>query len=138
MEFIFNRKNEDGSVSPEKVALERWTWGVIYRNGQELHQFGSEGDFHQFGEIEQDLVGMFTMYKPDDMTKRIDIVTHGNLQFFHFYVNLVLENDTLRKRAYCFGWKDKKTGATSYNYILPDDRIVAADHKIENLLEFNL
>lgn len=108
----------------------------------ELKQFGDDGVFHRFAEIKQDEVEIFTMYRTDDeeMLKRIDMKVSEGAQIFHFYRQIGLDyqsKENFRKiQIYVFGWK--RDGACSYNYILPDDRIVTADHDISNLLEFSI
>lgn len=132
--YTFNR---DGV--PEEVAVERWAWGVVYDDDTEFHQFGADGVFHQFKEIEQDRVKMFTMYEVGG-EGRVDMPVK-NVQIFHFYRNLMLDqgtDDARTVRVYVFGWKDAETGATSYNYILPDDRIISADHDVAHLTAYNV
>lgn len=191
MQYDF--KNSEGQI--EKVDVERWSWGVVYkptaeaiataekelkeRNEklekemteriekakkdpravknlkdyfenelskpvpifkEELQQFSFEGNiFHQFKEIRQDDVEMFVMFKPEDISKRFDVVCQGKVQYFHFYRNFVLMAKTKneeRKKIYVFGWKSE--GKAVYHYILPDDRMVIADHDINNLTNFNI
>lgn len=142
MEYTFKRKIEDKNSTggfryeEEKVELQKWVWGVVYKDGTELHQFDSEGTFHQFKEINLSEVKMFTMYRSDDMGKRYDIVVTEGMQLFHFYRNVrpyYLENYV---RVYAFGWK--KGGQESYHFILPDDRMVMSDKNNVDLPQFNL
>lgn len=121
----------------EDVALERWAWGVVYKDGTELHQFDAEGKFHQFREIEQDKVAMFVMYQPGT-NKRIDLPLRGNVQIFHVYRHIGLDNWTRKVQVYVFGWKDLDTGAVTYNYILPDDRVLTTNHDIPDLTRYAL
>ena len=130
MDYTFVREG-----IPETVTLERWGWGVVYRDGGELKQFGDDGIFHQFKEIEQERVEMMVMYRTDDPAKRIDMPVAEGTQLFHFYRNIVLnfgegENER-RIRVYVFGWK--KDGVAAYNYILPDDRFVVSSEDIRVL-----
>jgi len=140
MEYTFDKRDENSTsgFTTIKADLERWAWGVVYKDGSELKQFDDIGKFHQFGEIQQENIDMFVMWKTDGTGKRIDMVCKEGVQIFHFYRNLILENGEIRKRVYVFGWKNKETGVCSYNYILPDDRLVTSDFDIENLLVFNL
>ena len=112
----------------------------------ELKQFevlGEEGKFHRFAEIDQDRVEVFTMFRTDDedLTKRIDIAVTPGMKLFHFYRQIGLDyqnKENFRKiKIYVFGWKDENRGAT-YNYILPDDRIIISNKDVENLLAFNI
>lgn len=132
MDYTFTRDGVE-----EKVALERWGWGVVYKDDTELHQFDSNTKkFHQFKEIELESVKMFVMYHTNTALteKRIDMLVSEGTQVFHFYRHLVLDNDTRRVKVYVFGWK--RDGIASYNYILPDDRIITADHDISGLQNF--
>lgn len=99
----------------------------------ELHQFQEDGSFHQFAEINQDEVELFSMFRLDDMSQRFDMLTQGK-QIFHFYRHTIFSAATpeeRRAKVYCFGWKDKETGATAYHYILPNDRLVISDKDID-------
>lgn len=105
---------------------------------EELKQFGNDGMFHKFAEIDQSRVEMFIMYKPDDLTKRIDMPAHG-VQFFHFYRNLILRFGTpeeRRLRVYVFGYRNGDTAA--YHFILPDDRIIISNKDNVELERFNI
>lgn len=105
---------------------------------EELKQFGADGVFHRFAEIDQSKVEMFVMYKPDDPTKRIDMPVHG-VQLFHFYRNLILRFGTpeeRRLRVYVFGYKNGDNSA--YHFILPDDRIIISNKDNVELERFNI
>lgn len=133
---FINAKGEEEIVQPEK-----WGWGVIYSDNSEFRQFDREGKFHQFREIEQERVKMLVMYQLENMSKRIDMPVKGNVQLFHFYRHFCFNFGTAEEhktKVYVFGWKDRETGSEAYHYILPDDRIIVANHDIKNLSEFNL
>jgi len=108
---------------------------------EEMHQFGEDGTFHQFKDIEQEQVEMFVMYKFEDMGKRIDlIIDNPEKQVFHFYRTNIFsagKPEERRTRTYCFGYKNKETGEQRYNYILPDDRIVMSDKDLD-ITKFNI
>lgn len=142
MNYIFTR---DGKA--EKVVAEKWGWGVVYAGGGELHQFDTtEGIFHQFQEIDQSQVTMFVMYNLEDPSKRVDMplrsAVEGNhlnpLKLFHGYVRRVLDNDSVRQTVYLFGWEDVEAGTKSYTYILPDDRIIVSDWRIQDFSQFGI
>jgi DNA repair photolyase len=137
MEYTFKRKNEvTGGFDIEKVKLERWVWGVIYKDGRELHQFDSNGVYHQFKEIEKENVKLFSMYKPNDMSKRYDIVVTEGMKISHFYRNV--KPFYLKKcvRIYVFGWE--KDDKIVYHFILPDDRTITSDTNNVDLPQFKL
>lgn len=137
MDYTFVR---DGV--PEAVELERWGWGVVYKDGTELKQFGDDGTFHQFKEVVQENVAMFVMYNTGDpvaLKKRIDIPVVEGMQIFHFYRIVVLaggSGEERRVRCFVFGWK--LDGATTYTFILPDDRIIVSPTDAHKLTEYDL
>lgn len=135
-EYTFARDGVEEVVQPE-----RWGWGVVYADGTELKQFGDDGRFHQFREINQEEVEMFVMYRLDDESKRIDVIVDSQTQVFHFYRNLILDVGAdmgRRVKVYVFGTKNAVTGATQYNYILPDDRLLKADHDLPDLTRYQI
>lgn len=105
---------------------------------KELHQFDGDGNFHQFKEIDLKNVSMFTMYRTDDMSKRIDMPIVEGMQFFHFYRNFKPYYDQKGgfRKIYVFGWKFK--GVASYNFILPDDRMIVSPVDNIDLVNFNV
>ena len=160
MNYIFNRL-VDGQITQEEVQLERWVWGVIYKDNTELHQFDTEGFFHQFGEIHMEDVKLFVMYKPDDPNKRIDMVVSEDMQPFHFYRNVRPATEDHFTKVYAFGFKFKGTNMKNeyvdgalidptkpegelldfkavYHFILPDDRVITSDKNNIDLTLFDL
>lgn len=110
---------------PEEVTEEAWGWGVVYRDGTELRQFGDDGVFHQFREIDQAKVCMFVMYRMDDQEKRYDMLVREGVQIFHFYRNFIFDagqKGETKVKVYVFGWKDGD--ACAYHYILPNGRLM--------------
>lgn len=136
--YTFNRidKNSTAGFTSEEVNPERWGWGVIYKDDTELKQFGDDGVFHQFREIETEKVKMFIMYQLDDMNKQIDMPISEGMQFFHFYRNIRTHYSTKFSRVYVFGFK--KNNVASYNFILPDDRIIISAVDNIDLSLFNI
>lgn len=130
--------NRDGVM--EKVKPERWGWGVVYKDGAELHQFGEDGVFHQFREIEQEKVSLFVMYRLEDMNKRHDVLMSEKMKMIHFYRNIRPAHLDHFIRIYVFGYEKKIGGRTYKNlfFILPDDRVVVSDTDNVDLIKFNL
>lgn len=129
----------DGKL--EEVPVERWAWGVVYKDGREFHQFDKDGVFHQIKEIEQEHVKLWTLYKVGPENKRIDIVLPEGAKIIHKYKRYGdFNKDGSQDKAgeitvYVFGYK---TGDRCfYNYILPDDRIVQSSEE-EQLTNFGL
>jgi hypothetical protein len=134
MEYTFI--NQEGKK--EKVAPERWVWGVIYFDNSEFHQFGEKGDYHQIGEIDWDRVKMFTMYRADDIRKRFDLLVTKDMQVFHFYRNARLAGQEKFVKVYVFGYKIRGTSKAVYHFILPDDRMLISSQNNVDLSLFEL
>jgi len=123
---------------PEEVKPERWVWGVVYKDDSELHQFGNDKIFHQIKEIKWEEVKMFTMYKYDDMERRIDLLVMPEMQLFHFYRNIRPAGIDHFIKVYVFGYKIKETSRVCYHFILPDDRIIISNRDNIDLTKFEL
>ncbi len=113
----------------EEVELEKWMWGVVYKDGTELHQFDNDGIFHRIGEVDQSKVTMFTLYQPETANDgRIDIIIPEDKEvaLIHKYRNVVFNAGTPeehRKRIYIFGYK-VKGGLPHYNFVMPNGTII--------------
>lgn len=133
MKYYFTKDNKK-----IEVQLENWVWGVVYKDNTELHQFSQDGVFHQIAEIKWEEVKMFTMYKPEDIKKRIDIVVTPDMKLFQFYRNIRPQYLEKFVRVIVFGWKVKETSQAVYNFILPDDRVITSNVDNIDLSLFNL
>ena len=144
--FVKELKNTENKTNTTEanlieVSVERWSWGVIYNDNTELHQFQDgepDGIFHRIQEIDWSRVKMFSMYKTNDIRKRIDILVTPEMQVFHFYRNIkpfYLEGFV---KVYVFGYKIKGTSETVYNFILPDDRVLVSSKDNVDLSLFEL
>lgn len=132
--------NDKGEM--EKVEHERFYWVAIYKDGTMLYQFENteewgQGIYHRFAEIEwEKLIEIHVK----DMVKGTMVVLRGSmdLQFFMLYRNRktmtvnagVTQGDPIVIRFAVFGWKDRKTGATSYHYMMPDGAMIASHEDI--------
>ena len=136
MEYIYKNKEKG---TEETVNPERWVWGVIYNDGTELHQFDN-GVFHRIGEIDQDNIKMFVLYKFGEMdTKRIDIPWRKGMRLIHKYINFhsqEFENIGETVRIYVIGYKFE--GKYHFTYILPDDRMIMSAKEDIDLGLFNI
>ncbi len=143
MQYTFNEpdKNSTSGFRTIEIPPERWGWGIVYKDGTELKQFGDDGKFHQVGEINQDEISMAVLYKLDDLGKRIDIPWKDGMRLIHKYRNIVLnyngpEDQQRKVKIYVFGYKDGDS--YSYLFVLPDDRIVFSPTENLNLEEFGI
>jgi len=142
MKYVFNRRLENGSVQPEEVQAQKYGWGVVYKDGSELKQFGDDGIFHQFQEIDQEQVEMFVVYELENLTKRYDfMVTAKRTNLFFFYRTLKLEvggENERDVRVLVFGYKDLPTDHKHYCWLLPDGRCIQTDYEIKDLTQFGI
>lgn len=147
--YLFERKDPaTGQVTYEEVMLERWVWGVVYHDGTELRQFedvpgGIEyngklyaGRFHQLGEVKQNKVKMFVVFKPFNEQIRYDVVLPRGARLIHCYRNIRPHYRTEFVRCYIFGFNNG--GYKTLLFILPDDRVVIADRDDIDLIDFNV
>ena len=123
----------------EEVLIERWIWGVVYKDDTELHQFDRAGTFHRLSEIKQSEVKLWILYCPSNPKKRIDIVVPEGARLIHKYRKIrpfYLEHFV---QVYLFGYRTGKSEYKyHYNYILPDDRIVQSTEDNIDLTLFNI
>lgn len=141
MKYYFEREGKK-----EEVKTERWVWGVIYKDGSELHQFEQSGVFHQVGEIDQDKIKMACLYnfaewqKKKDFSKMSKIIYlpwQPEMRLIHKYRNIRPAGyDEFAFRIYLFGYKYKDSYL--YYYVLPNDRVVLSPEDNIDLTLFNL
>ncbi len=99
---------------------ETWRWEAHYEDGQILKQFGDDGVFHQFSEIDQTRLAMFKMTSPLYPQSYSLLFSDPSMKLIHFYRNTILNAGTdmeQRSRLYCFGY-EKKIGARTHKVIL--------------------
>ncbi len=125
----------------EKVDIERWVWGAVYEDNTELQQFDIHtGLFHSITEVDHSKLKMFTMYRTYDnenLDKRVDIMLPKGAKIFHLYRRTILEHGTeneTRFTIYIFGYNYK--GATNWNYILPNDKIIQAPEDLPDIINY--
>ena len=128
--------NDKGEV--EWVELERFCWGVVYKDGTELHQFDKDGNFHRLAEINQKEVELFTMYESEG-TGRYDIVMPEGARIIHKYRNIRPFYMDKFVKVYMFGYRTgKKEFEYHYHFILPDDRMIISNADNIDLAKFEL
>lgn len=108
----------------------------VYPKCDELHQFSKDGTFHQIGEVDQDRVKMFVMYKPENPMKRIDMPIQPGMRLIHKYKNVKPFYLDEFVRVYMFGYKDGDQ--YSYFFILPDDRMILSNREDIDLVQFKV
>jgi len=99
---------------------EVWQWEVTYEDGGVLKQFGDDGVFHQFAEIDQNRLALFKMVSPFNPQTYTLLFSDPNMKLIHFYRNKVLNAGTEeeeRIRYYCFGY-EKRVGTKVHKTIM--------------------
>ena len=89
---------------------EAWQWEATYEDGEVLKQFGDDGIFHQFDEIDQGRLAVFKMVSPNSPQVYTLLFSSPDMKLIHFYRNIILNAGTEseeRTRIYCFGFEKK-------------------------------
>lgn len=110
----------------ESVANERWQWIAVYGDGTFLKQFDDTGIFHQFKEIDQEKLTIFSMVSG---TKQINVeFKPDKMKLIHFYQihgRRFPCGPDMQYKLYCFGYA--MNGINHIFVILPDDNIAITD-----------
>ena len=104
-EYKFFRKDLNQWITAPEEA---WQWEAYYEDGQILKQFGDDGIFHQFAEIDQSRLAMFKMVSPQFPQTYTLLFSDPAMKLIHFYRNTVLNagsQDEQHLRLYCFGYE---------------------------------
>ena len=131
--YKFHRVDPDNNIDVwEDVAPEVWRWEVIYQDGSVFKQFGDDGIFHQFREIDQDKVHVFKMTSPIH-NNFYSIIKPARAKLIHFYKITVLgaTTDTEEKiKCYVFGFEEEglRSNKKYLNVILPSGELVITNN----------
>lgn len=135
MTYLYTNKETNEVL---EVPIERWCWGAVYNDGTELKQFGDDGVFHRIGEIDQEKLVMFVMYKPDS-DARIDLPFTEGMRLIHHYYNFHDQSwEDIQRTVRIYGFGYKKAGQLHYTFILPDDRLIVSDRENVDFSKFNI
>jgi hypothetical protein len=102
------------------ASPEVWQWEATYEDGTILKQFGNDGIFHQFAEIDQTRLAMFKMTSTEYPQIYTLLFSDPSMKLIHFYRNIILNagtGDEKHIRLYCFGY-EKKIGTKVYKVIM--------------------
>lgn len=105
--FKFFRKDINKWI---EATPETWQWEAFYEDGSYLKQFGEDGIFHQFSEINQKKLAVFKMVSPKFPQTYTLLFSDPNMKLIHFYRNTVLNSGTDEEehlKTYCFGYEKK-------------------------------
>ena len=112
---------------------EVWQWEAIYEDGSILKQFGDDGIFHQFAEIDQNKLAMFKMVSSEYPQTYELLMSDPSMKLIHFYRNMVLNAGTNEEdhiRLYCFGY-EKKLGTITQKVIMaitPTNKLIITEN----------
>ena len=119
------------------IEKERFHWVAIFGDGGILKQYGDDGIYHKFAEIDRDRLVEVHVYDGD----RLATVIRGgkDVQLFMIYrdrrsIKIGSEiKDVGRFRFAIIGWKHKETDVVSMTYLMPDGVIISScgDAKVE-------
>ena len=119
--FMYKDK-EGNTISPKRYA-----WGVIYKDGTELHQF-QDNEYHQISEVDFGSVEKLLVYRfPDKEQVFTTLVTKEVKPFkFHYMTKPPWSPRFLRTDVFGLKWKGSKH--VIYIHILPNDNVVVSPH----------
>lgn len=106
----------------EDVDEWTWKWEAQYNDGTILKQYDDSGIFHQFAEIAQDKLSLFTV---TDGNKNHALVFPLGAKLIHFYRVIVLQNSTIKIVVTVFGYE--KDGMKVLLAVMPGGDVVATD-----------
>ena len=134
MKYKFNRDGEWIDAGEK----EDWCWEVTYDDGSQLKQFGDDGVFHQFKEIDQSKLHYFKMVHEEKPCYTL-LFNPQKFKLIHFYkrTRLNIGSDSeIFFTVYCFGYEVKINGRTSKTNIMitpSGETIITED---TNLIDF--
>ena len=106
------------------VPPDRWGWVALYFDGTALEQYGSDGWYHQFKEIQQDRLAGFQMVNFEKGLPPITIHWESGRKLIHF-IRHTRYNVGGPNEAYvqliCFGYETPHH--KEMLVIMPDDSI---------------
>lgn len=107
----------------QPVQKEKYCWEAVYNDGKTLKQYDDQGQFHQFGEIDQDRLIVFKMVGDKTHT----LMFEKGMKLIHYYDRYILQAGTrgeTRLTAYCFGYERGKEKVVTM--IFPNETIITS------------
>ncbi|MFZ2882214.1 MAG: hypothetical protein WA019_04015 [Candidatus Moraniibacteriota bacterium] len=134
MNYKFNRNGVSEEVLPEL-----WRWEAYFNDGTFLKQFGDDGVFHQFAEIDQSKLAVFKMTSPDFPQVFAMPFDPKTMKLVHYYkkTGLAVGTPEFREiKCYCFGFEKKRIGRSEKHFvvIVPNGEFVICEDP--NILNF--
>lgn len=126
-------------TAPGIEPPEEWLWEAHYTDGTTLCQFGLDGVYHNFGEIEQDrLHTMYFVYQGQEARAPIALLWRPTLKLIHFKMRqtkyMAFTPDEVNTRIYCFGYQEGDS--KHIMVIMPDGGIVITDDDAKVVLSY--
>lgn len=125
--YTFNRDGQS-----EVVQREDWRWEAHYLDGTVLEQFGQDGVFHQFAEIDQSQLQLFRMVH-DTLPPFTLMFKADSMKLIHFYRRVVLDYmspNPQKITIYFFGYEQSgqkfTVGLTPHEAVVTDDPNILA------------
>lgn len=115
-------------AEPIIATPERWAWVSLYSDGTFLEQFGHDGLYHQFKEIDQDRLIGFRMINLLGTNPSITLHWSPGRKLIHFCRTTIFNHGTPNEatiRLICFGY-ETKTDKVLFA-IMPDDSLRCLD-----------
>lgn len=112
-----------------EVPADRWGWVALYSDNTCLEQYGSDGWYHQFKEIQQHKLAGFMMVNLTGQIPSITIHWVPSYKLIHFYRNTryhVGGPDEIHVRLICFGYET--IAHKEIFVIMPDDSLRVLDN----------
>jgi len=129
MKYLFFDKD---TKKFEEVVPEKWQWEAHFFDGTVLKQFGDDGTFHQFKEIDQNKLMLFKMVSIEGRSPYTLFFDPQKMKLIHFYRRTRLNVGTpaeQRITLYCFGYETNINGIVHkvIMAILPNDELIVTD-----------
>jgi hypothetical protein len=106
------------------VPADRWGWVALYSDGTFLEQYGSDGWYHQFKEIQQDKLAGFQMVNFEKGLPPITFHWKSNQKLIHFMrhtrYNVGAPNEVFVSLI-CFGYETPSDKVMLV--LMPDDSV---------------
>lgn len=134
MEYKFLKDGKEIITSKEV-----WCWEAYFNDGTVLKQFGDDGFFHQFKEIDQSRLELFRMVS-DDFPQVYSVPFSPNeMSLIHFYRTIRLNVYTSQFKeikCYCFGFEKKRSHLNEKHFmvILPSGEVILTEDP--NIINF--
>ena len=98
-----------------EAIKEDWCWEAYFNDDTCLKQYGDDGIFHQFKEIDQSKLAVFKMVADNKIPFTL-LFNPKRMKLIHYYKRFRLnigEKSESRFTVFCFGYETKTLGRTN-------------------------